>query len=192
MTMNKHEFHKKLKAHDWTYNYASGPAYFKGKENEKRLLAIANSNDELSELYKAYSAFIWSGGDEPVIQESTATRKNTPKYCHKTIMLDAWNIAKEATKRLGRTRKDYISESLRQAWAKAKAKAIDTCSGSNRNKAFHLCIDLTTGHNTRQINQSILGTVFTDKQEAIAALDILKTAFKRPFIKTSTYYRPIF
>ncbi|MEE8056682.1 MAG: hypothetical protein V3T17_02420 [Pseudomonadales bacterium] len=41
-----------------------------------------------------------------------------------------------------------------------------------------------TGYNTKLIDQPVIDEIFTNRVEALAALDILRDAFVRPFIKT--------
>ena len=186
--MTKQDYLKALKAHDWTYSYAGGDAYLKGYDSEQALLAAANQDDELKALYKAYSLFIWEGGEEPTIEEEATPA--TSSYNLQAILWDAWSIARKAAKHFGGAVKAYIGEAMRQAWAKAKATTLAATTRNSKAKAvFYICIDEKTGRNTRLINQPLVDTAFTDKEAAVAALVILQGAFKKPFIKTSPYYR---
>lgn len=194
--MTKQEFLAELKAHDWTYSYASGDAYRKGLENQNRLRNLASEDEELQALYSAYSKFIWEGGEEPTIEEETAPasaqQATSPKgYNRSAIMKDAWSIARKAAKRFGGYVKSFISAALCQAWAKAKAKALSSFQSTEQTTpAYFICIDEKLDCNTRLINQPIIDQVFTDQGEALAALNILSGAFQRPFIKTSRYFHP--
>lgn len=194
--MNKQEFLAELKTHDWTYSYASGDAYRKGKENQDRLKALASEDEELQALYGAYSKFVWEGGEEPTIEEkaapAAAQQASIPKgYNRSAIMKDAWNIARKAAKRFGGNVKSFISAALCQAWAKAKAKALSSFQGTEQTTpAYFICIDEKLDRNTRLINKPVIDQVFTDQGEAYAALQILSGAFQRPFIKTSRYFHP--
>lgn len=209
--MNNADYLNELKNHDWTYSYADGEPYRRGRDNQARLEALKAGNDELCALYTAYSAFIWKGGEEPNLdiaatnakaqtEKTTAAplaKQERPKvrtYNKQAIMQDAWKIARKATNWRGGKAIDHIANALRQAWAKAKAKALSGFHTTNRHHAkpkatYYICVDEKIGRNTRQINQPVIDEVFTDRGEALAALQILSSAFTKPFIKTSRHYR---
>ncbi|WP_323845298.1 hypothetical protein [Microbulbifer magnicolonia] len=115
-------------------------------------------------------------------------QRATRTYDHRAILWDAWRIARQASRRFGFSAHSFIAEAMRQAWAKAKAKALNTGTGDAKT-LFFICIDEKTGFNTRAVNLSLIDEVFTDRQQAEAALAVLRGAFDRPFIKTSPYYR---
>lgn len=187
--MNIGEYLEELKNHDWTYSYASGPAYKKGLENDQRLRGIAADDSELEALRTAYCRFVWGEGDEPSLESAPTKKPDTPKFNLSQIMNDAWHIAKKASKRFGGRAKSYVKMSLKQAWAKAKARAIGHFRGrSSSGGVYFICIDERLSYNTRIIDQPLIDRVFTDEREAKAALQVLSGAFDRPFIKTSPYF----
>ncbi len=201
--MNKADYLNQLKAHDWTYDYASGDAYRRGRDNQARLVTLAAKCEELNALYIAYSAFIWEGGQEPslmavatedtqaitAVATSTQQVKRVKIHNKQAIMWDAWTIAHKAARNFGGRAIIYMATSLRQAWAKAKAKVLSSFNTNRTNKAaYYICIDEKTGRNTRQINQPVIDEVFTDRGEALAALQILNHAFTKPVIKSSPHF----
>jgi hypothetical protein len=194
--MNQQEYLKELKAHDWTYSYASGEAYRKGQDNHNRLTALADADENLKALYRAYSLFVWEGQEEPTVNEQPAASCQKPsapkgKYNLSEIMRDAWRIAREGQRRFGGQLKPYFAESLRQAWAKAKAKSLSSidCPPHQPQQVFYICIDVKTGHNTRIVNLPLIDEVFTSHRQAQIAVRILSGAFAKPFIKSSRHYR---
>ncbi len=189
--MNKSEYLKELKNHDWTYSYASGPAYAKGLENDQRLNELASVDEELEALRIAYSNFVWGEGDEPVVKEvATQQADNATDYDRKQIFTEAWVVARKSAKKYGNPASEFFACALGQAWAKAKAKRCNKLNGTSTPKSvFFICIDQRISHNTRLVDQPLIDEVFTDKQSAQEALTILSAAFHKPFIKTSKYYR---
>jgi hypothetical protein len=194
--MNPQEYLKELKAHDWTYSYASGEAYRKGQHNHNRLTTLADTDENLKALYNAYSRFVWEGQEEPTVSELPAPRCQQSvalqgKFNLSEIMRDAWRIAREGQRRFGGQLKPYFAESLRQAWAKAKAKVLCLIDYPRHQpqQVFYICIDVKTGHNTRTVNLPLIDEVFTSHHQAQIAVQILSGAFTKPFIKSSRHYR---
>lgn len=187
--MNKSDYLNELKSHDWTYSYASGPAYTKGLENDKRLKDLASDDEELEALRVAYSKFIWGDGEEPKINETNAVKEDGKlSYNLKDIFNSAWSVARKSSKQYGHPAKAFFACALRQAWAKAKAKRCNK-QGDTPKATYFICIDQKINHNTRLVDQPLLNEVFTDLQSAQQAIEILSMAFHKPFIKTSKYYR---
>jgi len=189
--MNKNSYLNELKNHDWTYCYASGPAYAKGLENDQRLKVLASADEELEALRIAYSKFVWGEGEEPTIDEATTQQpKSSDGYDRKQIFTEAWAMARMSAKKYGYPSREFFACALSQAWAKAKAKRCNKLHSANTPKSvFFICIDQKINHNTRLVDQPLIDEVFTDPQDAQEALTILSTVFHKPFIKTSKYYR---
>lgn len=186
--MNKAQYLQEPEAHDWTYTYASGAAYFKGEANQCRLDEIAQQDSELAALRDAYAAYIWEETPEPTLEDEKPELQQ--RYNLQGILWDAWKIGRKAAHRFGGTAVEYIAGAMRQAWAKAKAKVLNKGTPSDKAKSvYFICIDEITGSNTRLINQPLVDEVFTDREAADAALQILSRAFNRAFIRTSLYYR---
>ncbi|MDO3387196.1 hypothetical protein QWI17_15240 [Gilvimarinus sp. SDUM040013] len=180
--MTKSEYLNELKAHDWTYEYASGQSYYKGRDNAQRLKAIADTAPELAALYSAYSAFVWSGSDEPTVTESTRTNATA-----RAVMVDAWDTARRAAKRYGHPAKDFIAQALRQAWAKVKAARLTSYSSNRRaSVVYTVCIDERLNRNTKLRDQLAVEAYFSDYSAAQAARALLAQAFTKPFIKTES------
>ena len=60
------EFIEQLDRHDWTYMYASGSAYSRGRDNWMALKAIAKQDDTLQSVFKAYNEFKDGKREKPV------------------------------------------------------------------------------------------------------------------------------
>ena len=192
--MDKAEYLEMLKAHDWYWGFGSTNTQATGRRVEKIINGLAANDGALAELLEAYQEYRKGNRQEPsAINEQPQQDKEPSKQAHnlKSILLDAWEIARNAVRRLGGKTKDFIACAMRQAWAKTKAKKLN--SGGRKampNAVYYICFDDNTGRNTRRISQSLIDEVFTDQQEAKAALNLLQQAFTKPFIKTSRYYRP--
>ena len=63
------EFIEQLDRHDWTYMYASGSAYSRGRDNWENLKAIKNQDETLAAVFKAYNAFKDGHGEKPVADD---------------------------------------------------------------------------------------------------------------------------
>lgn len=53
--MTLEEFEKMLSFHDWFYEYADGPAYYKGRESLGRIMDLIRENGE--EFRKTYQEY---------------------------------------------------------------------------------------------------------------------------------------
>lgn len=185
--MDKAEYLQELKAHNWHFGLGSTNTIRNGRAKQQQLKALAATDAELQALWDAYQEFRWGRAEEPKIEEPKPATKAT-RYNRRAILWDAWKIARQAARRFGCPAYTFIAEAMRQAWAKAKAKALNT--GTEGAKSlFFICIDEKTGFNTRTVNLPLVEEVFTDRQQAEAALAVLRGAFDRPYIKTSPYYR---
>lgn len=180
--MTKSDYLKELKAHDWTYEYASGSSYYNGRDNAQRLKAIADTVPELAELYNAYSAFVWSGGEAPTITEPTRTNATA-----RAVMVDAWDTARRAAKRYGYPVKAFIAQAMRQAWAKVKASRLISKHDASRPRVVYTVrIDERLNRNTKLRDQLAVVAYFSDYSAAQAARALLAQAFTKPFIKTES------
>lgn len=177
--MNKATYLAELKAHDWTYNYSSGQSYYKGRDNEARLLAITMQHSELKSLYEAYADFIFNGSKEPTVQPTNTTTRS--------VMNDAWKISRRAAKRYGHPVKSFIAQAMREAWAKIKIvlKAANKPLDPKNLPVtiYTVCIDERLTNRITIINQLAVEVYFTDLNDACFARDMLAAVFKRPFIK---------
>ena len=63
------EFIEQLDCHDWTYMYASGSAYSRGRDNWASLKAIKSQDDTLAAVFKAYNEFIDGKREKPTADE---------------------------------------------------------------------------------------------------------------------------
>ncbi|WP_049721079.1 hypothetical protein [Gilvimarinus polysaccharolyticus] len=181
MSTTQNDYLKQLQAHDWTYEYSSGPSYYKGRDNATRLQAIAATAPELAALYKAYSAFVWSGGKEPTVTEPARTNATA-----RAVMADAWTTARRAAKRYGYSAKAFIAQAMRQAWAKVKAaRLINATNNRTARVVYTVRIDERLTSNTKLRDQLAVEAYFTDYNTAQAARELLAGAFTKPFIKTS-------
>lgn len=187
--MTKQEFLELLKGHNWSYHFGSTNTMARGERTEAQIKAAMANDPALQALYAAYKEFVFGRGEEPTAEETEApATQSTPKYNRRAIMVEAWSIARKAAHRYGHNVKAYLPMALAQAWAKAKAKAMSTQQRASK-AVYYICVDETLTHNRKLINQPAVDQVFTDREEAQAALAILSQAFTRPYIKTSTHYR---
>lgn len=177
--MNKATYLTELKAHDWTYSYSSGQSYYKGRDNEARLLAITTQASELKALYDAYAAFIFNAGKEPTVQQTNTTAR--------TVMNDAWKISRRAAKRYGHPVKSFIAQAMKEAWAKIKIILKVTNEPLDTNNLpstiYTVCIDERLTNRITLRDQLAVEVYFTDIEDARSARNILAAVFKRPFIK---------
>ena len=185
--MTKAEYLQELKAHNWHWGFGSTNTIRKGRAKQQQLKALAAADADLKALWDAYEDFRWGRAEEPKIEESKPAAKAS-SYDRRAILWDAWKIARQAARRFGFPARAFIAEAMRQAWAKAKAKALNSRS-EDAKTLFFICIDEKTGFNTRAVNLPLIDEVFTDRRQAEAALALLSRAFDRPYIKTSPYYR---
>lgn len=76
------------------------------------------------------------------------------------VMKRAWEIAREGQRKFGGKVSEYLSESLKMAWAEAKApkKAeINTTFGSKRNKSW--VAEITGTHPKWKLNREFVSAV---------------------------------
>ncbi|MDO3383437.1 hypothetical protein [Gilvimarinus algae] len=173
---------EQLKAHDWTYEYSSGPSYYKGRDNAQRLKAIADKAPKLAALYKAYCAFVWSGGEEPTVTKPARTNATA-----RAVMVDAWHTARRAAKRYGYPAKAFIAHAMRQAWARVKAARLISFDNTSRPRVVYtVCVDERLSRNTKLRDQLAVEAYFSDYRTAQTARALLAQAFTKPFIKTAS------
>ena len=63
------EFIEQLDRHDWTYMYASGSAYNRGRDNWASLKAIKDQDETLAAVFKAYNEFMDGKREKPAADE---------------------------------------------------------------------------------------------------------------------------
>lgn len=123
-----------------------------------------------------------------MVTKSSESTMNNGKLDKQNIMLDAWNIARDGARRFGGSSRTYFDKALSQAWARAKAANIARFTGEPSDQTYFICVDLGTANKTRIADQPAVRTVYTSRENAHCALEVLGQAFTKPFIKTSKFY----
>lgn len=103
------------------------------------------------------------------------------------VMLDAWQIARQAAKRYSHPASSFLVQALRQAWAMMKARRIaaQEARQARPTLAYTLCIDVTLNRSSKLRDLPAVDTCFISLAAAQAAKDALAKAFIKPFIKTA-------